>query len=147
MKVILKEDIRKLGNRFDVVEVKKGYARNYLLPRSLAILASRDNIKKIEKQKKTQISLKNIEKQHAQELADKLSNFSCNVKVESTPQETIYGSVTDEDISRAIEEEGYKIDKDKIILSEPIKKLGIYEVGIILHPEVTAKIKVWVVKK
>ena len=147
MKIILKKNIDKLGNKFDVVTVKDGYARNYLLPNGFAVTASAANVKRIEEEKRKQVILKDDEKQEISKFAQKLSGLACNVKVEATEKDIVYGSVTEEDISRALEEEGFKIDKKNIILDEPIKKLGIYDIQIQLHPEVKAMIKVWVVKR
>jgi len=147
MKVILKEEIKEFGNKFAIVEVKDGFARNYLLPRGLAVIASQANIAKINEEKQKQILSKNLEKKKLEDIAGKLSGLACNVKVEATDKDIIYGSVCAEDIVMAIKEEGHIIDKVKVILDEPIKKLGIYEVTIELHPEVRTKIKVWVVRK
>jgi large subunit ribosomal protein L9 len=147
MEIILSEDVAKLGRIGDVVKVKDGYARNYLIPRKLAMMATRDNLKKIAAQKARSLQELEKVKKEAQDLAEKLNKISCTVTVEVNDLDKLYGSVTDAEISRALELEGFTIDKKKIILEKPIEELGIFEVGIQIHSEVTAKIRVWVAKK
>jgi large subunit ribosomal protein L9 len=147
MEVILSKDVAKLGKVGTVVKVKDGFGRNYLIPRHLALIATADNLKKIEAQK-AKIAKEDAKvKQEAQELADKLSKVSCTVTVEVNDLDKLYGSVTDAEIVHALEVEGFTVDKKKIVLEKPIEELGIFEVGVNLHPEVTAKIRVWVAKK
>ncbi|NQU19152.1 50S ribosomal protein L9 [bacterium] len=145
MKVILRKKIDKLGKDRDIVFVKDGFARNFLLPKGLALIATKDNINKIEQEKRKLEHNKEIEKNKAKELADKLQGFSCTITVEAK-DDNLYGSITAVEISKALKDEQLNIDKTDILLEEPIEKLGIYEVEVRLHPEVTIKIKVWVVK-
>ena len=147
MEVILTQDLKGLGKTQAVVKVKDGFARNFLLPKGLALLATKENLAKmaeIEKRKAMQLEK---EKSQAEELARRLRGVSINVAVATNEEDNLYGSVTDADIVSALKEEGFNIDKQNILLNEPLKNLGIYDVAIKLHPEVEAKIKVWIVKK
>ena len=145
-KVILRINIDKIGKCGDVVSVKDGFARNFLLPKGFALVASKDNISKIEQENKKLDHEKEIEKDKAHALADKLKGFSCTIAAEAK-DDNLYGSVTTAEISKALEEEQFVVDKESILLDEPIKKLGIYEVEVKLHSDISTKIKVWVVKK
>ena len=147
MNVILSKDVAKVGKTGDVLKVKEGFARNYLFPQNLAYLATDANLKRIEQQKikKTALDAKN--KKEAEDLAERLSKISCTITVEVNDQEKLYGSVTEADIAKAIEMEGFSIDKKSIVLEKPIEELGIFDVQIKLYPEVMAKIRLWVAKK
>jgi large subunit ribosomal protein L9 len=147
MEVILSQDVPKLGKVGDVVKVKDGYARNLLLPRKWAYAATAQNLKRIEQEKKKRQATYSAEKAKAEELAEKLNKVSCTVNVEVNDLEKLYGSITEADIVKALDVEGYKMDKKNIILEKPIEELGIFDVCIKLHPEVTAKIRLWVTKK
>lgn len=147
MKVILTEDVNDLGSMGEIVQVRDGYARNFLFPKKLAKPATDSNLKIIEEIKKKKVLALTKEKRLAEELREKLAVFSCTVPVEAGEDDKLFGSVTAQDIAATFEEEGFSIDKRKIILEEPIKKLGIYHITVRLHPEVTADVKVWVVKK
>lgn len=144
MKIVLRKDVDKIGKSGDIVSVKDGFARNYLVPKGLALLATKNNIGMVEKEKKKLVKNKEIEKNKAQELANKLQGVSCTITTEAQ-DEILYGSVTTHEIAKALEVEQIKVDKKDILLGEPIKKLGIYEIEVRLHPEVKTKIKVWVV--
>lgn len=147
MEVILTQDVEKLGKMGQVVKVKDGYARNLLLPRNLAYVANASNIKRIEQEKKKRLEQYEKKKGEASVLAEKLSKASCTVNVEVNDLEKLYGSVTELDIVAALKEEGFTIDKRNILLEKPIEDLGIFEVAVKLHPDVTANIRVWVTKK
>ena len=147
MEVILCRDVEKLGKTGDVVKVKEGFARNFLLPQKMAYAATSANLKKIEQEKARRLALEGKKQDAAQELAKKLSGLSCTVNVEVNDVEKLYGSVTEADIVKALEAEGYPIDKRDVLLEKPIEELGIYEVAIKLHPQVQAKIRLWVTKK
>jgi large subunit ribosomal protein L9 len=147
MKVILIEDVQKLGSMGDVVQVKDGFARNYLFPKNLAKLATSSNTKIIEEIKKKKMQALVREKKEAEELKERLSLMSCTLAVEAGEDDKLFGSVSAQEIARAFEEEGISLDKRKIILEEPIKRLGVYHVAVKLHPEVTGEVKVWVVKR
>jgi len=147
MEVILCQDVEKLGQVGQVVKVKDGYARNFLIPEKKAYLATPANLKRIEIQKRKQQEAYEKGKNDAVELAEKLNKVSCTVTVEVNDLEKLYGSVTEAEIIKALEVEGYTIDKNDIILEKPIEELGIFDVGIKLHSEVTANIRLWVAKK
>lgn len=146
MKVILKQDFEKLGKAGEVVEVKAGYARNYLLPRDIALEATPTNLRVFEEQKKLDAQRLDKAKKAALALADKLEGVSCTAAVAAGEEDRIFGSVTSQTIAELLKEKGFDIDKKRILLEEPIKALGIYEVPIRLHPEVEVKVKVWVVR-
>ena len=146
MKIVLKQDIDKLGTTGDIVEVADGYGRNYLLPRGLALKATL-GAEKVAKQIKKATGRKiQEEKTNLEELAKKLSKLSLTIPVQVGEDEKMYGSVTSIDIANMLKQEGIEIDKKKIILKEPIKKLGVFNIQIKLHPEVTAEVKTWVIK-
>lgn len=147
MEVILLTDVESLGKEGEVVSVKDGFARNYLFPRSLAASITPNLLKVMEQKKaKKEIELKKM-KSEKDELAKKIGAISCTISVEAGVEDKIFGAVTQEMIRNAIRPEGIEVDKKDIILDEPIKKLGVHQVAIKLHPEVTASLKVWVVKK
>jgi len=147
MQVLLRQDIEKLGKSGDVVKVKDGYARNFLLPKGLVLEATKSNLAIIELQKK-QKQLK-AEKQikEAKKLADRLAKVSCTVVARAMEDDKLYGNIIASDIAKALEIEGIKIDKELIRIDKPVDKLGIYEVDVVLHPEVRTKVRVWVTKK
>jgi large subunit ribosomal protein L9 len=147
MKVILTQDVKSIGSMGDVVDVKDGFARNFLFPKNLARLAVGSNLKIVEDIKKKKILAAAKEKKAAEALKEKISAFSCTISVEAGEDDKLFGSVTSQDISRAFELEGLMVEKRGIMLEEPIKKLGVYNISVKLHPEVTAEVKVWVVKK
>lgn len=147
MKVILKETVEKLGSSGDIVEVKPGYGRNFLIPRGLALRATEANIRSVEEKKRRAIAMEGKEKKEAQILAEKLTATSVTILVEVGEDEKLFGSVTSMDIAKVLDEEGVEVDKRDILLEDPIKKLGVYDIQIRVHPETTATIKVWVVKK
>ncbi|HHV17355.1 MAG TPA: 50S ribosomal protein L9 [Thermoanaerobacterales bacterium] len=147
MKVILLEDVKKLGKKGDLVDVADGYARNYLLPRNLAQEATAGGIKQIKQQKAALEKRKKKEKELAQEIAEKLSKTSVTLKVKAGDQGKLFGSVTSKDISEALkEQQQIQVDRRKIELTEPIKSLGSYEVDIKLAPEVEAKLTVKIIE-
>lgn len=147
MEIILSQDIPKLGKTGEVVKVKEGYARNFLLPRKMAWVATPANLKKIEQMEKKRKVQYEHQKADAEGLAEKLNKLSCTVSVEVNDLERLYGAVTETDILKAIEVEGFQVERRQIIIEKPIEELGIFEVGIKLHPDVTAKIRLWVTKK
>lgn len=147
MKVILKERVEKLGLAWDVINVKDGFARNFLFPRGLAIEVTKGNLKLIDEIKREKSELREKEKQEAEGLAKKLQNASFTLALEANPEDKLYGSVDAQALAKFLTAEGYPIDKKDILLDEPIKSLGVFQVDIKPHPEVAAKIKVWIVRK
>jgi large subunit ribosomal protein L9 len=147
VKVILTQDIQNLGKAGELVSVKPGYGRNYLLPRQLAVVAGTANARQIEHQKMVIAQQQEKLRRDAQKVAEKLGNLSLTIRVEVGEQEKLYGSVTSRDIEQALADEGFKVNRKAIVLDEPIKALGVYTVDIKLNPEVTGQVKVWVVAK
>lgn len=145
--IILRENVKGIGKEGEVVEVKDGYARNYLLPKNLALEATDFNIKLFDEEKKKKVKKLEKEKGLSLQLAEKIKSISCTITVEAQPDDVLYGAVTAQEIEKSLKEEGLDVDKKQILLDEPIKKLGVYQVSIKLHPEVTSSLKIWVVKK
>lgn len=147
MKVILKSDVERLGKTGDVVNVAVGYARNYLFPQGKALEASAQNMEVIEVEKKNIAKTQERKKSESEALAEKLEQLSLTISKQAGENDKLFGTVTAMEIAGALEKEGQVIDKRKIMLEEPIKTLGIYSIPIRLHAEVTAQVKVWVVKE
>ena len=142
MEVILKEDVNKLGHRGDVVTVKDGYGRNYLLPGKLAMEATPANKAVIEQMKVSAIRKSAAEKDGAAELGAKLNDVVLTFERKSGENNHLFGSVTSQDIAHGLEAQGYKIDRRKIHLEEPLKTIGEFHVPVKLHREVTAHVQV-----
>ena len=147
IKLILKQDVDKLGKTGEIVKVKDGYGRNFLLPKGLALEASSANLQKLQQQQHQKDAQIKRQKEEFQALADKLKDASCTIAVNTHDDEKLYASIDAQNISKALQEEGFEVDKKYISLNQPIEALGIYEVTVKLHPEVTTNVKVWVVKK
>lgn len=147
MKVILKDDVKNVGNMGDIVKVADGYARNYLLPRGLAVEASTKNVKSVEHEKRIiQEKSKKI-KNSAQDFSDRISKVTLVMKANAGEEGKLFGSVTTMDIAEALKNEGFDIDKKKISLDEPIKRLGEHTVNVKIHPEITTNVTVQVVQE
>ncbi len=147
MLVILRENVENLGTTGDVVKVSDGYARNFLLPRNLVVAADENNIATIEHHKKLLEKKRLAQRATAQELANKLEQFSCTLSRKVGEQDRLFGSVTSGDIADALKAAGFKIDKRSILLNVPIKSLGVHSVTLKLESDVTATLKVWVAKE
>ncbi len=147
MEVILRKDLPKLGKAYEVIKVKDGYARNYLLPKALAFKVTKESLLEIEKEKNNQKTQEEKQKRSFKDLATKLNNRSFTIAVLTNEEEKLYASISKKDIVEAIKLEGIDIDPDTILLESSIKDLGIYEVDIRLKYDIMAKIKIWVVKK
>jgi large subunit ribosomal protein L9 len=145
MKVILTEEIRGLGTRGDVVTVKDGYARNYLLPKNLAREASAGNLKQIEHERRKWALLAQQEKDVAQKAADKVKGVKITIEKRVGEHGHLFGSVTANEIADGLMAKGIEVDKRRIELEQPIKNLGVHEVDVRLHRDVIAKIQVEVV--
>lgn len=147
MKVILRQDFETLGKIGEVVDVKDGYARNFLFPRGLAYAALKGNIRALDDEKKA-IEKRNLQELKAAEsLAAELETVSVTIPVQVGEEDKIFGTVTTQMIADALKEKGHDIDKRKVEIEEPIKALGIYGVNLKIHQNVNAKIKVWVVRE
>ena len=147
MNVILKKDIEGVGKAGAVVKVKDGYARNYLFPQFLALESTSANLKKLEQEQKARSLQSEKLKKSALDLKEKLEKLSLTLPVLVQEKEKLYGSITEVEITKALKDEGFDVDKSLIALEEPLKALGIFEIPIKLHAEVTATLKVWIVKK
>ena len=136
-----------MGKSNSIVNVKDGFARNFLIPNKLAIPLTPENIKKLEQDKQNKLLQSEKVKKLAQDQVKSLSSLSLTIPVLTLEDDRLYGSITAQDIAAGLKDEGIEIDKNSIVLAEPIKNLGIYEVAVKLHPEVTTILKVWIVKK
>jgi large subunit ribosomal protein L9 len=145
MEVILREHVEHLGRRGEIVKVADGYARNYLLPRKLALLATEGNKKQIERERAKLEARETEEKGVAEAIADRMANLEVVIARKVGETEALYGSVTTADVAEALAAKGFDIDRRKIQLAEPIKKLGDFDLPIKLQREVIATVKVRVV--
>ena len=146
MDVILLKDVEKLGTEGTVVHVKPGFARNYLIPKQLALLATAQQLKTIEEQKRQRLQKIQRVKDEAQALKRKLENHSLTLKLTLGEGDKPFGAVTAHDVVEALQRDGFGLDKHAVGLEQPIKALGIYEIPVRIHPELTATVKLWVVK-
>jgi large subunit ribosomal protein L9 len=147
MKLILREDVDKLGESGDIVEVRAGYGRNYLIPQGKAMMATEGALKQVERMKEQAERRAELTVERAQDMADRLETTSVTIPVEVGEDERIHGSVTTQDIADALAERDIDIDKRKITIDQEIKTLGEYTATISLISEIKAQIKVWVVKE
>lgn len=147
MKVVLLKGVEKLGKEGDVLEVKNGYARNYLIPQGIALKAIDENFKKLEELKKRKTKLIEERNKKIFALKEKIEGISVTITVEVKDDEEIYGSISEVQIFKFLKEEGIELEKGSLLLEEPIRKLGVYNLKVRLSPEVEANIRVWVVKK
>ena len=147
MEVILREDIEKLGNRGQVVKVASGYARNFLLPRRLAVAATESNKKIVEQERHAHLRREAKEVADAQELGKMFANVSVTISQKAGENDQLFGSVTSKDIAEALEKQNFTIERRKVVLEEPIKQLGDYSVTLRLHKDVAIQVPVHVVKE
>ena len=145
MEVILREHVESLGRRGDVVKVAEGYARNYLLPRKLALPVTDHNKRQIERERKVAEARDMEEKAAAEAIAVRLTQLEIEIPRRVGENETLYGSVTSADISQALKDKGFEVDKRKVVLPEPLKALGESTIPVKIHREVTAQVKVKIV--
>jgi large subunit ribosomal protein L9 len=144
MEIILQEDIEKLGTRGQVVTVKEGYARNYLLPRKLAIPANASNMKRLEKMRAAFAKKEATERESAQQQAAQLATVTLKLSRKAGENDQLFGSVTSGDIADALKAQGYEIDKRKIQLNDPVKLVGEYPITLKLYRDVTATVNLTV---
>ena len=147
MKVILKEDIRKLGRMGQTVQVARGYGRNYLIPQGKAILATSKNLKSLEHERMLIQRKADLARKEAEGLAGKIKGMTLTLTRKVVEEDKLYGSVSVSDIAQALEEAGVEIERKLIKLDEPIKSLGEFKVAIKAYHDVTAELKVQVVKE
>jgi len=147
MKIILKKDVENLGVAGDVLKVKDGYARNYLVPKGMAIVATRSNMKIVDELKANEAKKAQKAETAAQDIAKKLQDISVTVSVKVGEDDKLFGAVTTPMIAELVAEKGIEIDKHNILLDEPIKELGVFDVPVKVGAGVKAEVKVWVVKE
>ncbi len=147
MKVILTENVENLGSAGDLVQVKRGFYRNYLQPRKLAVEATNRNVKQLEHQKRLLEARKAKDVTESRRMAEMLENVSLTLTRKAGEQDKLFGSVTDMDIAEALQEQGYSVERKHVRLEEPIKMLGVYQVPVKLAQDMEAKVKVWVIKE
>ena len=147
MEIILRQAVENLGKPGDVVKVKPGYARNYLLPRGLAYEATPGNLKRIQQERDRLESAENARRETAQGLAERLEQVSLTFSARVGDEGKLFGSVTPADIAQQLEAQGFHIEKRQIDLHEPIKALGVYRIPVRLHADVKPEIRVWVIKQ
>ena len=147
MQIILQEDVEKLGNRGELVEVAEGYARNFLLPRKLGLEATAGNLKRLERMRAHFAKTEATEKDAAQKQGEQLAAVSLEFTRKAGENDQLFGSVTSLDVAEALAGKGFEIDRKKIVLAEPIKVMGEYEVPVKLHREVIVNVKVAVKKE
>lgn len=141
-KILLREDVDDLGARGEIVRVRAGYARNYLLPRKLAVEATASNVKQIEQERAALLKKESNEKATAEGQADQLRSLVLTFRRKTGEQGALYGSVTSMDIAEALHEKGYAVDRHRIHLREPLKRTGDFSVPIRLHREVTIDLQI-----
>jgi len=147
MNVILREDVEKLGRAGEVVTVKDGYARNFLLPRGLAFLANEGNRRRLEAEQRLRTHRADQVVAEARDTALRLEAVSVSFSMKAGEGDKLFGSVTAADIADRLAAEGFAVDKRAVELEEPIKSLGVYKVPVRLHPDVKPEVRVWVVKE
>ncbi len=147
MKVILRTDVEKLGMMGEVVTVKSGYARNYLIPRDMAYIASSGAMKALEVEKKQFTKRQIKEREVAEAVAGQLSDLQISISMKVGEEGKLYGSVTSQMIADELVMRGYKVDKKHIVIDEAIKSLGVFSVKLKLHPDVSTSLKVWVISE
>ncbi|MBX9601614.1 MAG: 50S ribosomal protein L9 [Bryobacteraceae bacterium] len=147
MEVILREDVEKLGSRGQVVKVASGYARNFLIPRRMAVMATEANKKIVDQERQAALRREAKEASDAQELARMMGSVVVTIRQKAGENDQLFGSVTAQNIADSLDKQGYKIDRRKIQLAEPIKTLGEFKVPVKLHKDVTLELPVNVVKE
>jgi len=144
-RIILRQDIEDLGELGDIVDVKPGYARNYLLPQGFAYEATAANLRRHEEEREHLVKRSMRDREQAEKVAERLAGVSVTLKVKAGEEGRLFGSVTSTDIANSLAEQSIEIDRHIIRLADPIKQLGMYKVPIRLHAEVQPEISVWVV--
>ena len=147
MKVILLKDVERVGAAGDIVQVSDGYGRNFLIPQNQALLATDANVARFETRRRQHEAAAEREQRSAAGLAQQLGEVSLTAQVKVGEGEQMFGSVTSQNIAALLGEQGYEVDRRMVELEEPIRALGVYNVKVNLHPEVSATVKLWVVKE
>ena len=145
MQVILRQNVSNLGEIGEIVTVKNGYARNYLIPRQLAYVATKGAIQALETEKKQYAVKMEKAKANAEVVAGQLADLQISIAMQVGEEGRLFGSVTSQMVADELELRGFNIDKRDVMIDEPIKTLGVFELKVKLHPEITAPLKVWVI--
>lgn len=147
MKVILQQDVTNLGRIGDIVRVRDGYARNFLVPRGLAVSADESNVRRLEHQKRVAAAVAARLLAEARALAERIGQTAVSIKVQAGEEGKLFGAVTNRDIVEALAAEGVQVDRRHVELAEPIKQIGVFTVPVRLHPEVSGSVKVYVIQQ
>lgn len=147
MKVILTRDVDELGKVGQVIEVKAGYGRNFLIPKNMAVPATRGNLRAIDELRAQQELQSSKKRREAEGIKSRIEKVSCTAEVNVGEDDKVFGSVTAQAIADLLKADGVEVDRKKILLDEPLKALGVYTIPVKINSEVTANLKVWVVKK
>lgn len=145
VELLLAEDVPALGKQGEIVQVRRGYARNYLLPQGLATVATESNKRQVEKHRKNLAELAKQKVADLKKLADTISKYSVTIEAQANEEGHLYGSIGANDISKQLKSAGYAVEADNVRLEGPLKELAMYTVKIQLHPDVETEVKVWVV--
>ncbi len=145
VELMLAENVSNLGKQGEIVRVKPGFARNYLLPQGLATIATEENKKAVEDHRAALVELNKKRKASAKKLADEVGKYSVTLDANANPEGHLYGSILAGDISKALIEAGYNVQPEHIFLEGPLKELGMYTVKLKLHESITSEVKVWIV--
>jgi large subunit ribosomal protein L9 len=146
MRVILRKEVANLGDAGDIVKVKPGYGRNFLIPRGLAIPATEGSVRQVDHQKKVADAIRRKNLSGAKELKDKLEGTAVSIRRETGDDDRLFGAVTNRDVADALQAEGIEVDRRAIVLDEPIKSIGLFTVPVRLHRDVTANVRVYVIR-
>jgi large subunit ribosomal protein L9 len=146
MRIILKQEVVNLGDAGDIVDVKPGYGRNYLIPRGLAIEATDGSIHQAEHQKRVADSIRRKNLTLAKELQSKLEGTAVSIRRETGEDDKLFGAVTNRDVAEALSAEGIELDRRMIHLADPIRNIGLFTVPVRLHRDVTANVRVYVIR-
>jgi large subunit ribosomal protein L9 len=147
MRVVLRQDYDSLGKAMDIVTVKDGYARNFLIPRGIAVVATDGNVKTVAEVRRVSERRESKRASYAKDLAAKIEQVPCTISVQVGEEDKMFGSVTAQEIADFLKNEGFDIPRQSVELEEPIKQIGVYNVNIRLHRDIKASLRVWVVKK
>ncbi len=147
MQVILLKDSKKLGKEGDTVEVKDGYARNFLIPQGLALIVTEGSFKRLEEMKSVKAKAEEKKKESFSKLKEEIEKISLTITAEVKGEEELYGTISETQILKLLQSEGVELSKDALVMEEPINKLGVYNLKINVYHGVEATLRVWVVKK
>ena len=147
MQVILLKDSKKLGKEGDTVEVKDGYARNYLIPQGFVLVVTKGSFKRLAEMKRVKAKIEEKKKQDFSKIKEEIEKISLTVTAEAKDDEELYGAINEARILKLLQSEGIELEKDSLVLDEPIKKLGVYNLKVNVYSGVEATLRVWVVKK